>query len=101
MYVHCTFLKSIVVSPTKVCIFILIAPKKYNLGIEYGVFFSALLLMLFTKFVQNSTFRTCSSGITFEIYDVEFAQINCEFVLNNTQKVHFYTSEKNDAKKVP
>ena len=41
-----------------------------QLGIEYG---PSLMLMLFTKFVPNSTIRRCSFGIKFYDYDAKFA----------------------------
>ena len=37
------------------------------------VFFDALVLMLLTKLVQNSTYKRCRSGIIFLNYDTKFA----------------------------
>ena len=46
---------------TKMCI--KFAPNSWKLGFEYGAFFGALVLMLITNFIPNSTIR--SSGTNF------------------------------------
>ena len=46
--------------------------KNANLEVNMVLFY-ALVLMLLTKFVPNSTFRRCSSGIMFFGYDAKLA----------------------------
>ena len=41
---------------------LIISTKKMVIDITYGAFFDALVLMLLTKFVTNSTIRRCISA---------------------------------------
>ena len=51
----------VVIKPNKIVhqICTSFVPKRKELGIEYGAFLGALMLMMVTKFVSNSTIRWC------------------------------------------
>ena len=66
------------------------------------LFFKALVLMLLTKFVPNSTYRRCITDINLFNYDAKFATMIMQICLIKHQKSEFSATLKTiGANKVP
>ena len=64
-----------VIKPNKIVhqICTLFVPKRGEIGIEYGAFLGALILIMVTKFFSNSTIRSCIFGNNYFKYGAKFA----------------------------